>query len=212
MRTFAILPIKSFSQAKQRLRLSSATPTARALVDAMFSDVLVALRRVPALERIIVVSGDRVAQRIARRLRRDRRRGRRAGTQRGGRARASTPRSRTGSSGAARARRLPAARPQGDRGAARPPGRRALGADRPRPPRHRDERAPAHAAGRARAELRPDSRRAPHGRRAARRRARRGRRGARRSRSTSTRPRTSRRCRRSRHRGGAAQLAACSTS
>ena len=31
----------------------------------MFSDVLVALRRVPELEGIIVVSGDRVAQRIA---------------------------------------------------------------------------------------------------------------------------------------------------
>jgi 2-phospho-L-lactate guanylyltransferase len=65
MRTLAILPIKSFSQAKQRLRAELSDADRRALVDAMFSDVLVALRRVPTLESIIVVSGDRVAQRIA---------------------------------------------------------------------------------------------------------------------------------------------------
>ena len=65
MRTLAILPIKSFSQAKQRLRVELSDADRRALVDAMFADALVALRRVPALEQIIVVSGDRVAQRIA---------------------------------------------------------------------------------------------------------------------------------------------------
>jgi 2-phospho-L-lactate/phosphoenolpyruvate guanylyltransferase len=65
MRTLAILPIKSFSQAKQRLRFELSAADRRALVDSMFSDVLVALRRVPALEQIMVVSGDRVAQRIA---------------------------------------------------------------------------------------------------------------------------------------------------
>ena len=65
MRTLAILPIKSFSQAKQRLRFELSDADRRALVDAMFSDVLVALRRVPAFEQIVVVSGDRVAQRIA---------------------------------------------------------------------------------------------------------------------------------------------------
>jgi 2-phospho-L-lactate/phosphoenolpyruvate guanylyltransferase len=65
MRTLAILPIKSFSQAKQRLRHELSDADRRALVDSMFSDVLVALRRVPTLEQIIVVSGDRVAQRIA---------------------------------------------------------------------------------------------------------------------------------------------------
>jgi 2-phospho-L-lactate guanylyltransferase len=65
MRTLAILPIKSFSQAKQRLRFELSDADRRALVDAMFSDVLVALRRVPALERTIVVSADHVAQRIA---------------------------------------------------------------------------------------------------------------------------------------------------
>jgi 2-phospho-L-lactate guanylyltransferase len=65
MRTLAILPIKSFSRAKQRLRDELSDADRRALVDSMFSDVLVALRRVPALESVIVVSGDRVAQRIA---------------------------------------------------------------------------------------------------------------------------------------------------
>jgi 2-phospho-L-lactate guanylyltransferase len=64
MRTLAILPIKSFSQAKQRLRHELSDADRRALVDSMFSDVLVALRRVPALEQVIVVSGDRTAQRI----------------------------------------------------------------------------------------------------------------------------------------------------
>jgi len=65
MRTAAILPIKSFDQAKQRLRHELAAHDRRALVEAMFADALVALGRVHALERIVVVSGDRVAQRIA---------------------------------------------------------------------------------------------------------------------------------------------------
>jgi 2-phospho-L-lactate guanylyltransferase len=65
MRTAAILPIKSFAQAKQRLREELAAHDRRALVEAMFADALVALGRVPSLERIVVVSGDRVAQRIA---------------------------------------------------------------------------------------------------------------------------------------------------
>jgi 2-phospho-L-lactate/phosphoenolpyruvate guanylyltransferase len=65
MRTAAILPIKSFAQAKQRLRYELAAHDRRALVEAMFADALVALGRVPSLERIVVVSGDRVAQRIA---------------------------------------------------------------------------------------------------------------------------------------------------
>ena len=65
MRTAAILPVKSFAQAKQRLRHELAAHDRRALVEAMFADALVALGRVPNLERIVVVSGDRVAQRIA---------------------------------------------------------------------------------------------------------------------------------------------------
>jgi 2-phospho-L-lactate/phosphoenolpyruvate guanylyltransferase len=65
MRTAAVLPIKSFAQAKQRLRDDLSPHDRRALVEAMFADTLVALGRVPSLERIVVVSGDRVAQRIA---------------------------------------------------------------------------------------------------------------------------------------------------
>jgi 2-phospho-L-lactate guanylyltransferase len=65
MRTAAILPIKSFDQAKQRLRYELAAHDRRALVEAMFADALVALGRVTSLDRIVVVSGDRVAQRIA---------------------------------------------------------------------------------------------------------------------------------------------------
>jgi 2-phospho-L-lactate/phosphoenolpyruvate guanylyltransferase len=65
MRTAAILPMKSFDKAKQRLRIELPEHDRRALVEAMFADTLVALGRVPALERVIVVSGDRVAQRIA---------------------------------------------------------------------------------------------------------------------------------------------------
>ncbi|MBV8998798.1 MAG: 2-phospho-L-lactate guanylyltransferase [Solirubrobacterales bacterium] len=65
MRTAAILPIKSFARAKQRLSLELSAHDRRALVEAMFADALVALGRVEALERVVVVSGDHVAQRIA---------------------------------------------------------------------------------------------------------------------------------------------------
>jgi 2-phospho-L-lactate guanylyltransferase len=65
MRTVAILPVKSFAEAKQRLRDGLSPHDRRALVEAMFADALVALGRVAALDRIVVVSGDRVAQRIA---------------------------------------------------------------------------------------------------------------------------------------------------
>ena len=48
MTTVAILPIKSFGEAKQRLSHEFDAPTRRALAQAMFSDVLVALRRAPS--------------------------------------------------------------------------------------------------------------------------------------------------------------------
>lgn len=65
MRTAAILPVKTFAQAKRRLRFDLAANDRRALVEAMFADALVALGRVGALERVIVVSADHVGQRIA---------------------------------------------------------------------------------------------------------------------------------------------------
>jgi 2-phospho-L-lactate/phosphoenolpyruvate guanylyltransferase len=65
MRTLAILPIKSFAGAKQRLsELLTAGPRA-VLAEAMFSDVLLALRRTSAIDEVLVVTGDLGAQRIA---------------------------------------------------------------------------------------------------------------------------------------------------
>jgi 2-phospho-L-lactate guanylyltransferase len=61
----AILPVKSFAQAKQRLADELRPGTRRALVEAMFSDVLVALRRCPSIAEVIVISPDNVAQQIA---------------------------------------------------------------------------------------------------------------------------------------------------
>jgi 2-phospho-L-lactate guanylyltransferase len=63
--TLAILPIKSFDEAKQRLRDGLDPTTRRALVEAMFSDVLIALRRAKLIDQVLVVSADNVAQQIA---------------------------------------------------------------------------------------------------------------------------------------------------
>jgi 2-phospho-L-lactate guanylyltransferase len=65
MKTIAILPIKAIDDAKQRLRVALDPAPRRALVEAMFSDVLVALRRAKLVDQVLVVSGDRGAQRIA---------------------------------------------------------------------------------------------------------------------------------------------------
>jgi 2-phospho-L-lactate/phosphoenolpyruvate guanylyltransferase len=65
MTTMAILPIKTLDEAKRRLREGLDPGPRRALVEAMFSDVLVALRRVSTLDQVVVVSRDRGAQRIA---------------------------------------------------------------------------------------------------------------------------------------------------
>jgi 2-phospho-L-lactate guanylyltransferase len=63
--TLAILPIKSFDEAKQRLREELDPTPRRSLVEAMFSDVLIALRRAKLVDQVLVVSADNVAQRIA---------------------------------------------------------------------------------------------------------------------------------------------------
>src|SRR5437588_477360 len=80
MRTLAVVPVKSFSSAKQRLSHGLATGARRSLAQAMFSDVLGALRRADALDAIAVVTDDISAEAIARRdevvvLRDDRRSG-----------------------------------------------------------------------------------------------------------------------------------------
>src|SRR5450755_684214 len=65
MTTIAILPIKSFGEAKQRLQQQLDPSPRRALAEAMFSDVLVALRRAQRVDQMLVVSADHGAQRIA---------------------------------------------------------------------------------------------------------------------------------------------------
>jgi 2-phospho-L-lactate guanylyltransferase len=65
MATLAILPIKSFDDAKQRLGEGLEAGPRRALAEAMFSDVVVALRRAGSVDRILVVSADSTAHQIA---------------------------------------------------------------------------------------------------------------------------------------------------
>ena len=65
MTTVAILPIKTLDSAKQRLAEELDPRPRRALVEAMFSDVLVAMRRTKLVDQVLVVSKDHNAQRIA---------------------------------------------------------------------------------------------------------------------------------------------------
>ena len=67
MRTVAILPIKSFGAAKQRLSPLLGTGARQALAQAMFSDVLSSLRKVERIEAITVVSADPSVEVAARR-------------------------------------------------------------------------------------------------------------------------------------------------
>jgi 2-phospho-L-lactate guanylyltransferase len=65
MSTIAILPVKSFGAAKQRLAPALGSGSRQALAQAMFSDVLTSLRRVPGLDAVAVVTADRVAEAAA---------------------------------------------------------------------------------------------------------------------------------------------------
>lgn len=65
MSTIAILPVKSFGAAKQRLSPTLAAGSRQALAQAMFLDVLAALRRVPGLDSVVVVTADPVAEAAA---------------------------------------------------------------------------------------------------------------------------------------------------
>ncbi len=66
MATVAILPVKRFDHAKQRLRDELADEEVRQLVESMLSKVLVALTRVSLIELILVVSRDPIALGLAR--------------------------------------------------------------------------------------------------------------------------------------------------
>lgn len=59
MRTAAILPVKRFERAKQRLGVRLADPLRRDLAEAMVSDVLETLTSFPLLESTIVVTNER---------------------------------------------------------------------------------------------------------------------------------------------------------
>lgn len=59
MRTFAILPVKSFGRAKQRL--TGGFPDRPGLAAAMVADVLDALAQVPELDQVIVVTAQAVS-------------------------------------------------------------------------------------------------------------------------------------------------------
>lgn len=65
MRTLAVVPIKSFATAKQRLAGVLAGGARQALVQAMFSDVLGGLRRTEGIDFIAVVTDDITAESLA---------------------------------------------------------------------------------------------------------------------------------------------------
>jgi 2-phospho-L-lactate guanylyltransferase len=65
VRTIAILPVKTFDAAKQRLGETLAAGARQALAQAMFTDVLASLRHVAGLASIVVVTSDRIADSTA---------------------------------------------------------------------------------------------------------------------------------------------------
>lgn len=65
MRTLAILPVKTFGAAKQRLGVLLGTGSRQALAQAMFSDVLGSLRHVEGLDAVVVVTADKIAEAAA---------------------------------------------------------------------------------------------------------------------------------------------------
>jgi 2-phospho-L-lactate guanylyltransferase len=58
VRTAAILPVKSFGAAKQRLGSLLGSGSRHALAQAMFQDVLASLRKVEGIERIVIVASE----------------------------------------------------------------------------------------------------------------------------------------------------------
>lgn len=65
MTTVAILPVKRFANAKQRLAASLPADLRRSLAEAMVSDVLRALRRTNAIDEIVVVTAEPIAAALA---------------------------------------------------------------------------------------------------------------------------------------------------
>ena len=65
MRTTAVLPIKSFARAKQRLGDAVGGSEREQLAAAMVGDVLAALAAVPELDEVVVVTAEPLAARVA---------------------------------------------------------------------------------------------------------------------------------------------------
>jgi 2-phospho-L-lactate guanylyltransferase len=65
VRTIAILPVKTFDAAKQRLGDVLPSGSRQALAQAMFADVLTSLRHVQGLDAVAVVTRDRTAESAA---------------------------------------------------------------------------------------------------------------------------------------------------
>lgn len=65
MTTIAVLPVKPFDLAKQRLADDLGRGTRRALVEAMVTDVLIALRRSARVDRVLVVTSDTGVEALA---------------------------------------------------------------------------------------------------------------------------------------------------
>jgi 2-phospho-L-lactate guanylyltransferase len=65
VRTLAVLPVKGFRDAKQRLSGLLASGSRQALAQAMCADVLASLRRVSLIDAIAVVTGERLAESAA---------------------------------------------------------------------------------------------------------------------------------------------------
>jgi 2-phospho-L-lactate guanylyltransferase len=64
-KTVAVLPVKRFGAAKQRLEDDLTDGTRRALAEAMVTDVLIALRRSHEVDEVLVVSGETMAVALA---------------------------------------------------------------------------------------------------------------------------------------------------
>ncbi len=65
MKATAVLPVKRFEAAKQRLAAGIDEGRRRELAEAMLADVLEAIGAARAIERLIVVTGDPIAQELA---------------------------------------------------------------------------------------------------------------------------------------------------
>jgi len=65
MPTVAILPVKRFDRAKQRLRRSLTAAAVHELAETMVGDVLKALAATPSIDEVVVVTGEPAALRLA---------------------------------------------------------------------------------------------------------------------------------------------------